>query len=63
MNAFLPFCSVLFCSVPLKNGLVKFAVRKRSERSFHLLRYLAHKNYNNTHYKKPMAASWTDEET
>ena len=34
VNAFLPFCSVPFRSVPLKNGTVKFAVRERSERSF-----------------------------
>ena len=37
MNAFLPFCSVPFRSVPLKNGTVKFAVRERSERSFSLI--------------------------
>ena len=34
VNAFLPSCSVPFCSVPLKNETVKFAVRERSERSF-----------------------------
>ena len=34
VNAFLPFCSVPFRSVPLKNGTVKFAVRERSEHSF-----------------------------
>ena len=34
VNAFLPFCPVPFRSVPLKNGMVKFAVRERSERSF-----------------------------
>ena len=33
MNVFLPFCSVPFHSIPLKNGSVKFAVRDRSERS------------------------------
>ena len=34
VNAFIPFCSVPFRSVPLKNGTVKFAVRESSERSF-----------------------------
>ena len=37
VNAFLPFCSVPFRSVPLKNGTVKFAVRERSKRSFSII--------------------------
>ena len=47
VNAFLPFCSVPFRSVPLKNGTVKFAVRERSERSFSFIAISSAENSNN----------------
>ena len=60
MNAFLPFCSIPFRSVPLKNGTGKFAVRECQNVHFHLLRYLARKILIKIHNIKPMAASWTE---
>ena len=49
VNTFLPFCSIPFRSVPLNNGTVKFAIRKRSERSFSLIKHV--KTLISTHYK------------
>ena len=49
VNAFLPFCSVPFRSVPLKNGTVKFAFENAQNIHFHLLRYLACKILITTH--------------